>query len=389
MGKSRQFFLDKANELLQDTILVDGHIDFPWRLSLLNYRPEGDFLSIPIQSNEGDFDYVRAKAGGLSAPFMAIYVAADFQKDLNAAREEALRLIAIVESIIALHPDKFGYGYDPEMISDNYKRGIISLPMGLENGAPLAAFEDVDLFFNKGIRYVTLTHSKDNHICDSSYDTSRTWKGLSLYGKDLVCKMNGSGMIIDVSHVSDDAFYEILKLSRVPVLATHSSCRAFIPGWERNMDDDMIRALAQKGGVIQINFGSDFLDEQIAKKRAAHREALKALLAAENLNPDDKAALPLVNKFREDNPPVYSDVEKVADHFEHVKNMVGTDHLGIGSDFDGLGDSLPVNLKDVSMYPQLIASLLARDFTDSDIRKICHDNVFRVWTEALQFAGKA
>ena len=378
--------LQRANELAQRFIILDGHIDLPWRLSLLHFKPTKEFLQLPVLSKEGDFDYMRAKQGGLSAAFMAIYIPASFQDNAHAARAEADALIDMVNTIIEAHPDKFAQALTPEMIEANSKNGLISLPLGLENGTPVQTADDLNYFFQRGIRYITLTHAKDNHICDSSYDTSRTWKGLSNFGKKLVRHMNDTGMIIDVSHISDDAFYQVIEISETPVVATHSSCRAFTPGWERNMSDDMIRLLAEKNGIIQINFGSDFLDADVAAKRSARRHALNGLLQVAGIKPDEPAAKSIIDQFNIQNPDFYSDLQKVADHFDHVRSIAGIDHIGIGSDFDGLGDSLPAGLKDVSMFPNLIAELLDRGYTDEDIEKICYTNFRRVWLEIINHA---
>ena len=378
--------IEKANELAHKFIICDGHIDLPWQLSK-HFKAEKKYLSAVISNDKGDFDYVRAKKGGLSAAFMAIFIASTFQEDLSAAKAEADSLIDMVNEIIEAYPDKFAKGNSPMMIEENFRKGLISLPMGLENGAPLMVLSDVQYFFDRGIRYVTLTHAKDNHICDSSYDTAETWNGLSLYGKEVIKEMNKVGMIIDVSHVSDKTFYQVMERSRAPVLATHSSCRAFTLNWERNMDDDMIIMLARKGGVIQINFGSDFLDGEISKTRAANRKELDQRLSDAKLKAEDPLAQPLIAEFKKEFPDVYSDVSRVADHIDHVRKIAGIDCIGIGSDFDGLGDSLPVGLKDVSEYPNLIRELLKRGFSEGDIEKICYKNVWRVWDEVMQVAG--
>jgi len=376
----------KAVELAHRFIITDGHIDLPWRLSMKDFRLKNENLSIPVQSAEGDFDFVRAKAGGLSAPFMSIYIPASYQNDFPLAKAKADSLINMINWIIDSHPDKFARGDSPQMIEANFKKGLISLPMGMENGAPLMTLSDLHYFYDRGIRYVTLTHGKDNHICDSSYDTTHTWGGLSPYGIELVKEMNKTGMMIDVSHISDQAFYKVMEISTAPVIASHSSCRFFTPGWERNMSDEMIKLLAEKAGVIQINFGSDFLDAEVAKTRKADRKELERLLSEANLKAEDPAALPVIDEFKKEHPNLYSDVQRVADHIDHVNQIAGINHIGIGSDFDGVGDSLPTGLKDVSMYPNLIEELLKRGYTESDIEKICYKNVWRVWNKVNEIA---
>ena len=233
---------------------MDTHIDVPNRL-------ETDYEDVTRATQRGDFDYPRASGGGLNVPFMSIYIPASYEEE-GGGTEMADRLIDRVEAMVGRAPERFAI---PHSVADARRQaaeGRISLAMGMENGTPLAGdLQRLAYFHGRGIRYITLAHSKSNHISDSSYDDNKHWKGLSPFGRQLIPAMNDIGMIIDVSHVSDDAFYQIMELTRVPVLASHSSARHFTPGWERNMSDDMIRRLAEGGGVIGINFGSGFLSQ--------------------------------------------------------------------------------------------------------------------------------
>ena len=243
-------------------------------------------------------------------------------------------------------------------------------------------------FYDRGIRYTTLTHGKDNQICDSSYDTTGTHGGLSDFGRQVVAEMNRVGIMVDISHVDDDTFYQVMELSKAPAIASHSSCRFFTPGFERNMSDDMIKALGAKGGVIQINIGSSFLDSAVVQANKANTEKLNAMLKEAGLTEGDADAKPLIEQFRKDNPKHYATVAKVADHIDHVVELAGIDHVGIGTDFDGVGDSLPTGLKDVSAYPNLIFELLKRGYSDEDIEKICSKNLFRVWNKVAEVASQ-
>jgi membrane dipeptidase len=191
--------------------------------------------------------------------------------------------------------------------------------------------------------------------------------------------------MVDVSHISDSAFYDVLRVTKAPVIASHSSCRYFTPGFQRNMSDDMLHALAKNGGVIQINFGASFLDSTV-RKNDALRDSLEKILVAKNLTSKDPQAQPIIDQFAKDHRELYSDVARVADHIDHVVKLVGVDHVGIGSDYDGVGDSLPVGLKDVSTYPNLIAELLKRGYNAADIEKICYKNVFRVWNKVIDLS---
>ena len=379
-----------ANKLAQKLIITDGHVDLPYRLRAINFRLEREFIGIPIETDKGDFDYVRAREGGLDAPFMSIYIPARYQEEADGgAQKVADELIDMVHGIIDAHPDKFAHGRSPDEVEANFKKGVLSLPMGMENGAPMLTLEDVQKYHDKGIRYVTLTHSKVNHICDSSYDENRKWKGLSPFGRELVAEMNRVGIMVDISHVSDETFYQVMELTEVPVIASHSSCRKFTPGFERNMDDDMIVALGKNGGVIQINFGSSFLDSEVVRQNDEMRNELNALLESKGLTSDDEEAKPVIEQYRQEHPKLYADVHTVADHIDHVVELAGIDHVGLGSDYDGVGDSLPTGLKDVSQYPNLIAVLLERGYSDEDIEKICWTNVARVWRSVEEYANNA
>ncbi|MBI1224630.1 MAG: membrane dipeptidase [Bacteroidetes bacterium] len=377
----------QADELAHRFIIVDGHVDLPYRLSVKNFRLTKEFTGLPIQTDEGDFDYVRAKKGGLSAPFMSIYIPSSYQLQPDGGKSLADSLMGMVVGITTMHPDKFGLAFSPDEIEKNFAAGKISLPMGMENGAPILKTSDLAYFHQSGIRYITLTHGKDNLICDSSYDTTRTNNGLSPFGREVVLEMNRLGIMVDISHVSDAAFYQAIGVSKAPVIASHSSCRSYTPDFHRNMSDDMIQTLGKNGGVIMINFGSTFLDGRVVKSREAMRAKMLAMLEAKGLKEEDEDAKPLIKIFTEENrDSLFADVEMVANHIDHAVKLAGIDHVGLGSDFDGVGDSLPTGLKDVSAYPNLIYVLLKRGYTEEDIAKICYKNLFRVWREVERVA---
>lgn len=370
----------RANELAQKFIITDGHIDLPWRLHKNGYE------DISVRTPGGDFDYVRAKQGGLDAPFMSIYVPATYQVT-GGAKEMALELMNSVKRITTDHPDKFEMAYSISDVERIFNEGKIALPMGMENGAPIEGdLDNIQFFFDEGIRYITLTHSEDNDICDSSYNLGeRTHNGLSEFGKEVVLEMNRVGIMVDISHVSDDAFYQIMDVTQVPAIASHSSARHFTPGFERNMSDDMIKRLAENGGVIQINFGSSFVTQESQDKRKKNSEDVSAFAKENNLESDDPIVKEFAKKVAIDNP-VFCDVTDVADHFDHVVKLVGIDHVAFGSDYDGVGDTLPYGLKDASTFPNLIYHLLKRGYSEEDIEKICYKNIWRVWKATEEFA---
>ncbi len=367
---------DRANELAHKYMIVDTHMDVPHQL-----EKKMEDIS---QETSGDFDYPRAVTGGLDVVFMAVYVAPKYEED-GGAKAYADETIDMVEGIVKEHSDKFAMAGSPEDAGGQFGKGKVAVVLGMENGAPIEGdLNNLRHFYDRGIRYITLCHSKCNHICDSSYDKETKWQGLSPFGRELVAEMNRTGMIIDVSHVSDEAFYQIMELSKAPVVATHSSCRHFTPGWERNMDDKMIKLLAEKGGIIQITFGGMFVNTEVHSKYQRRWEVMDAYIARHNL--EGEARDNYVAEYKKAHSIGKANVADVAEHIDHAVKLVGIDHVGLGSDFDGVGDDLPVGLEDVSCYPNLIYELLKKGYTEDDIAKICAANFLRVWS-AIQGLG--
>ena len=367
----------EAQRIAQQYLLIDTHIDVPYRL-------QEHWEDVTQATAKGEFDYPRAKKGGLNAPFMSVYIPASYEKTGGGALL-ANQLIDSMEALVGRAPDKFAMAYRSDDLAAQFKQGKISLALGMENGTPInGKLENLRHFYQRGIRYITLTHSESNHIADSSYDLRRPHKGLSPFGEQLVVEMNKIGMMIDISHVSDAAFYKVLSLTKAPVIASHSSLRAFVPGFERNMDDKMIQALAKNGGVIQINFGSSFVISQANQWGLQFKAAAKAAGKSQ----DDAAYRA---EYLQKHPYPFANVDTVLKHIDHVVKLVGIEHVGIGSDFDGVGDSLPDGLKDVSMYPNLIEGLLKRGYSEADIVKIMSGNLLRVWrqVEAVAAASQA
>lgn len=378
-----------ADELAQKYLITDGHVDLPYRLKVKNFKLDKEYLGIPIQTDAGDFDYVRAKEGGLDAPFMSIYIPSGLQKEPGESPALADTLINMIKGIADAHPDKFRITYTPDEMIANFKAGIVSLPMGMENGSPIEdKIERVQEYKDKGISYITLTHAKDNLICDSSYDTTATHGGLSDFGIDVVKEMNRVGIMVDISHVSDSTFWQVVEMTDVPMIASHSSVRYFTPDFERNMNDEMITRLGEEGGVIQINFGSTFLDGELRSRQDSLRGIFMERLAAKDMMYGDEGTDEMQEAFEKEFPTLYSDLEMVADHIDRVVKLAGINHVGFGSDFDGVGDSLPTGLKDVSDFPNLIYTLLKRGYSDEDIEKICSGNVIRVWRAVEAAAAK-
>jgi membrane dipeptidase len=361
-----------ARAIAQQHLLVDTHIDVPYRL-------EEQWEDVTGATAEGDFDYPRARKGGLNVPFMSIYTPAESEQE-GSSFELANRLIDSVEALAGRAPEKFAIARTSAEAEQAVENGLIALAMGMENGSPLdGKLENVAFFKNRGISYITLTHSLSNQISDSSYDEERPWKGLSPFGKEVVAEMNNQGVMIDISHVSDEAFWQVLELSAVPLIASHSSARYFTPGFERNMSDEMITAMAAKGGVIQINFGSSFLISEAMDWYERMDAERSAWLEANGYAEDGKEASDFRKSYAKKHPYPFATLDHVVAHVQHVIKLAGVDHVGIGSDFDGVGDSLPVGMKDVADYPNLLESLLKLEYSVEDIAKIMGGNLMRVW----------
>jgi len=371
----------EALRIAQSSIIVDSHIDVPYRLEAM---PQ----DVSQSTEGGDFDYPRAMQGGLNVPFMSIYTPADLEAT-GQSKQTAEKLIDSVEAMVAGASSKFALAYSVADVREQFAAGLMSLPMGMENGSPIEGdLANLGYFYNRGIRYITPAHSLSNHLSDSSYDENRQWGGLSDFGKEAILEMNRLGIMVDVSHVSDDAFWQIMEIAAAPAIASHSSARHFTPGFERNMDDDMIVALAENGGVIQINFGSTFVSQKSRDYGDARMKAGKQYLAEHPELTESFLYRDYGTIYEEEHGPMpFASLDDVLDHFDHVVKLTSIDHVGIGSDYDGVGDSLPNGLKDVSQYPNLIEGLLKRGYTEEDIRKILGENVLRVWAEVEAYAA--
>ena len=375
-----------ADEIAQDSLILDSHIDVPYRLWSQHLEGlEIDDISGPTN---GDFDFIRARKGGLNVPFFSIYLPASTEED-GTSHKMANDLIDMVEDIVTLYPEKFLLIKSVDDLSSLTNKNIVGIALGMENGAPIQGdLSRVEYYYDRGIRYITLTHSKTNHISDSSYDENIQWHGLSEFGKTLIEEMNRVGLMIDISHVNDEAFYQAIELSQVPVIASHSSLRHFTPGFERNVDDVMLNKLAEKGGVLQINFGSSF----ISQRPRDYMDLMNNFLELKFGQSKEGVSEEVINEARKEffskNKYPYATLDEVLDHFDRVVNLVGIDHVGIGSDYDGVGDTLPIGLKDVSSYPSLIEGFLERGYSREDIDKILGGNLIRVWKEVEEYANR-
>ena len=369
----KEITLEYAKELAHKYIIVDGHVD-------LAYRLEEKYEDVSVRTEKGHTDYPRLKEGGLDAPFMSIYVPASYQKK-GGAKKLATSLIEMIEDIQNKHPDKFRIAKSVNEVKENFEKGLISFPFGMENGAGIEGdLDNLDYFYEKGIRYITLCHSENNLICGSSYEKKAPRHGLTEFGEQVVKKMNDIGIMVDISHVSDETFWDVMKVTKTPAIASHSSCRHFTPGFERNMSDEMIKALGENGGVIMINFGTYFINGEFQSNIDI------AIEQANKLGLKGEKRKSFMVKFVEENNLPKGDIKEVIAHIKRVVDLAGIDHVGFGSDYDGI-TTLPRGMQDVSSYPNLIFELLKEGFNEEDIEKMCSGNIFRVWSEVESFAS--
>ncbi|GAA4869554.1 dipeptidase [Luteimonas vadosa] len=365
-----------AVQLARDALIVDTHIDAPGQLMK-------KWADLGKAAPDREFDYPRARAGGLDVAFMSIYTSPR-QDDDGSAWQVANTMIDAVQALAARHPDKFAILTSPGDVDRLREGGRVLLPMGMENGAPIGDdLANLRFFFDRGVRYITLAHSGNNRISDSSYALEKKWNGLSPFGREVVAEMNRLGIMVDVSHLSDPAVRQAVELSTVPVIASHSALRHFTPGFERNLSDELLEAIAARGGVVQIPFGNAFVNPVAAadvqayfraeaefnKRNAARKAAGQPLLDEKKFDDDWDAAHP--------SPPTR--IDAVLDQVDHAVKLVGVDHVGIGSDFDGVSGNLPDSLRTVADFPNFVAGLQARGYAEADIRKILGGNLLRVW----------
>jgi membrane dipeptidase len=349
---------ERATKLQRASIVIDTHNDITSAIT-----DEGFDMGARDTSGKNQTDIPRMKEGGLKAEFFAIYVAAKYAKEGGAARR-AMEMIDGVYEQARRHPESLEMAYAVDDIRRIHRSGKIAALMGIEGGH---AIEDslpaLRLFYKLGIRYMTLTHTNTNNWADSAGGIGNPPEirhhGLSEFGKDVVREMNRLGMMVDISHVGDETFWKVLETTQSPVIASHSSCRS-LTNVPRNLTDEMLKAVAKNGGVIQINFYNGFINTEYAKPgnpvptKSAQTATLDMLMA----------------------------------HFEHAIQVAGIDHIGIGSDFDGVDGLLPPGMEDISKLPTITYELLKRGHSEADVKKVLGENLLRVLAENERVAKK-
>ena len=369
----------RAARIHREAIVVDTHEDVPDALA-----EKGADLA--VRGATKHFDIPRAKEGGLTAPFFAVYVPASYAE--GGAARIALDRIDMVQNVVGAHPADLVSAASVAEIRRAKREGKIAILMGIEGGHAiedsLGALRD---FYRLGVRYMTLTHTNSNHWADSAgnffaprfdADSYRLHHGLSDFGRAVVREMNRIGMMVDVSHVSDETIDDVLETSRAPIFASHSSCRA-LASLPRNLTDDHIRRIGAKGGVVMINVSSVFLDQGLVDAARAALDALQepAERLGRQYENDPKRAQAEIAKLIDAlpaRPPV--PFTKVVDHIEHVMKVAGPDAVGLGTDFDGIPDP-PAGLEDVSKLPRITEELLRRGHSEEEVRKVLGENFLR------------
>lgn len=366
--------MELAREICQDHLLLDSHIDWPESV-LLNPR------NITEENNEGEFDFERARIGGLDAVLSVLYI--DSEYDLKKGRETFDSLYTIVSSYIKDYPEKCAPAITPEEIKRNFRKELLSIPLCLENGSIIGNdLSYISHLKELGITYITLSHNRSNQIGDANADTNRPWKGLSPFGEKVIDEMNRLGILIDISHSSDSTVIQVLKRSKAPIVATHSSCRHFTPGYERNLSDELIKEIAKKDGVVMIAFGSMFLDSICSR----NINYLIYYFDSTGITYRSEEDMRFTQEFWQDNK-ILAEAIQIVDHIDHVVGIAGIDHVGLGSDFDGVGPTLPEGIPDVSAYPVIVAELLNRGYSKRESEKILGKNYLQVWSKALDVAN--
>jgi membrane dipeptidase len=384
-GQNRTVSDAEVMRVHRSTLLIDTHNDVPTRTV--------DGFDIGSHTGTGHTDIARLKEGGVGAQFFAVYVAASYVTGNRSANRTLQMIDTVRHDIIDRYPNDFMLAISAKDIEEAHRRGKIAALMGIEGGH---AIEDslrlLRDYYDLGIRYMTLTHSNTNNWADSSGDIddakAKHHNGLTDFGKQVVREMNRLGMMVDISHVADKTFWDALEVSRAPIFASHSSCRA-LTRHARNMTDDMIVALAKKGGVVQVNFYCGFISQKFRDNDAADTKALDARMAQETAGkklsePDQQI---LSEKLRKELGLSRATLADVVDHIDHIRKIAGIDAIGLGGDFDGVSCT-PIGLEDVSKYPNLTRALLEKGYSAEDIRKIYGGNFLRVMRAVEAAAGK-
>ena len=350
--------------------IVDSHVDTPSQLLRLR--------DISIDNRYGHVDFPKLRRGGVDGAFFALFTPPGMTPD--ATTRYALEMVAAVYDCVETHPDLVALALHPDDLEGSRADGKISLFLGMENGAPIQeSLPLLRLFHRLGVCYVTLTHNGDNALADSAAEGKR-WHGLSPFGRQVVTEMNALGMMVDLSHSSDETFWDCIEFSQTPVIASHSCCRTLCPH-RRNLTDEMLRAIGEKDGYVGINFCPAFLVDWFGKEPGDaalldEGDRVEAAFIADPGNPDRVEAWHrMQDRLLSLHRP---GVREVVDHIDHAVRMAGIDHVGIGTDFDGILVA-PEGLEDVSCIGKVFDEMARRGYSERDIEKVAGENLLRVF----------
>jgi membrane dipeptidase len=366
--------VNRARELHRQIPLIDGHNDLPWQ-----YRERVKHalwkIDISIEQNDLHTDIPRLREGGVGGQFWSVYVPTSLEHDefVRATMEQ----IDFVYRMVQRYPDTFHLALTADELEEAFHAGKIASLIGMEGGHSIDnSLASLRMFYDLGARYMTLTHNKNVAWADSCTDEPQA-NGLTEFGREVVREMNRLGMLVDLSHVAPSTMHDALDTSESPIIFSHSSARA-LADHPRNVPDDVLRRVPNNGGVVMVSFVPGFVSQAIVehqKKREAERARLDGM--RDSTGDSVKAELAA---WDEANPEPRATLSEVADHIDHIRDIAGIDHIGIGSDFDGI-TSVPEGLEDVSKYPMLTAELIRREYSDEDILKILGGNILRVMRE--------
>jgi membrane dipeptidase len=365
--------LAHARKLLQSTILVDGHNDLPWAIRENKTAP-GDVKAYDLRKpTPGATDFARLKLGGVGAQFWSVYIPGELSGGF--ARTQ-LEQIDIARRIIAMYPDKLQFATSVADIRAAHKAGKIASLMGMEGGH---AIEDslgaLRAYYDLGVRYMTLTHNVNLSWADSQAQPPEHG-GLTPFGEQVVLEMNKLGMLVDLSHTSDGTMDDALRVSQAPVIFSHSSARALCDV-KRNVPDDILERVKVNGGVVMVTFVAGFIDPAVAAIQVPAMAEITERSKGKSAEEREKIEQEVLGRVKM--PP--TSIAKVADHIEHIRDVAGVEHIGLGGDFDG-NSEWPVGLSDVSMYPNLFAELIRRGWSDQDLKLLAGENLLRAFAQA-------
>jgi membrane dipeptidase len=370
---------ETALRIHRAAMVIDGHNDLPWRLT---DQADSSFDKLDISRPQADLhtDIPRLRQGGVGAQFWAAYVPSETLRTGGGSRV-ALEQIDLIHRLVRRYPETFEMAYTADDVVRIRRQGRIASLIGLEGGQAIEnSLAALRMFYRLGTRYMTLTHADTIDWADSATDEARHG-GLTPFGEEVVREMNRLGMLVDISHVSPDTMRDALGVSRAPVVATHSSAYALAPH-PRNVPDDVLRQIAEQGGVVMVNFFSGFIDPQAARVTQDMFAIMRKHRAAQ---PDKEALRQAMEKWRREHPMPGGTVQSVVDHIDHIVQVAGVDNVGLGADYDG-ATRFPEQLENVSGYPYITQELLNRGYREEHIRKILGANLLRALRQAEQVA---